>query len=52
MIVLPKEYEIQQFVAIQHPANDMTSPVIAHYDFSSCTTCWSSWTFWATTTRR
>ena len=36
MVVLPKEYEIQQFVAIQHPANDMTSPVITtHYDFGS-----------------
>ena len=35
MVVLPKEYEIQQFVAIQHPANDMTSPVITtHYDLS------------------
>ncbi|MDO5299654.1 MAG: PolC-type DNA polymerase III [Clostridia bacterium] len=36
MVVLPKEYEIQQFVAIQHPANDMTSPVVTtHYDFGS-----------------
>ena len=36
MVVLPKEYEINQFVAIQHPANDMTSPVITtHYDFGS-----------------
>ena len=36
MVVLPKEYEIQQFVAIQHPANDMSSPVITtHYDFGS-----------------
>ncbi len=36
MVVLPKEYEIYQFVAIQHPANDMTSPVITtHYDFGS-----------------
>lgn len=36
MVVLPKEYEIYQFVAIQHPANDITSPVITtHYDFSS-----------------
>ena len=36
MVVLPKEYEIYQFVAIQHPANDMTSPTITtHYDFKS-----------------
>ena len=36
MVVLPKEYEICQFVAIQHPANDMSSPVITtHYDFGS-----------------
>ncbi|MBP3657602.1 MAG: PolC-type DNA polymerase III [Clostridia bacterium] len=36
MVVLPKEYEIQQFVAIQHPANDMSNPVITtHYDFGS-----------------
>ncbi|MBP3427290.1 MAG: PolC-type DNA polymerase III [Clostridia bacterium] len=36
MVVLPKEYEIQQFVAIQHPANDMTNPVVTtHYDFGS-----------------
>ncbi len=36
MVVLPKEYEIYQFVAIQHPANDMESPVVTtHYDFGS-----------------
>ena len=36
MVVLPKEYEIQQFVAIQHPANDMSNPVVTtHYDFGS-----------------
>ena len=36
MVVLPKEYEIQQFVAIQHPANDMESTVVTtHYDFGS-----------------
>lgn len=36
MVVLPKEYEIQQFVAIQHPANDMTNPTVTtHYDFGS-----------------
>ena len=36
MVVLPKEYEICQFVALQHPANDMSSPVITtHYDFGS-----------------
>ena len=36
MVVLPKEYEICQFVAIQHPANDLESPVITtHYDFGS-----------------
>ena len=36
MVVLPKEYEIQQFVAIQHPANDMTNPTVTtHYAFGS-----------------
>ena len=36
MVVLPKEYEICQFVAIQHPANDLNSPTITtHYDFGS-----------------
>ena len=36
MVVLPKEYKIQQFVAINHPANDMTNPTVTtHYDFRS-----------------
>ncbi len=36
MVVLPKEYEIQQFVAINHPANDLSNPVVTtHYDFGS-----------------
>ena len=36
MVILPKTYEINQFTAIQHPANDMESHAITtHYDFSS-----------------
>ncbi|MBQ6858924.1 MAG: PolC-type DNA polymerase III, partial [Clostridia bacterium] len=36
MVVLPKEYKIQQFVAINHPANDMSNPTVTtHYDFGS-----------------
>ncbi|MBQ3078483.1 MAG: PolC-type DNA polymerase III [Clostridia bacterium] len=36
MVVLPKGYEIYQFTAIQHPADDMTTDTVTtHYDFTS-----------------
>ena len=36
LVVLPKEYEINQFTAVQHPADGGdTSVVTTHYDFSS-----------------
>ena len=36
MVVLPKEYDICQFTAVQHPADDLESGTITtHYDFSS-----------------
>jgi len=36
IVVLPKEYHISQFTAIQHPADDTEGGVLTtHYDFSS-----------------
>lgn len=36
IVVLPKGYEIYQFTAIQHPADDKESPIVTtHYDFGS-----------------
>lgn len=36
MVILPKAYEINQFTAIQRPANDQASnAVTTHYDFAS-----------------
>ena len=36
MVVVPEEYEIYQFTAIQHPADDQTTETVTtHYDFNS-----------------
>ena len=36
MVVLPKEYHINQFTAIQHPADDLECGITTtHYDFNS-----------------
>ena len=36
MVVLPQEYDICQFTAVQHPADDLESPTVTtHYDFNS-----------------
>ncbi|HSK69708.1 MAG TPA: PolC-type DNA polymerase III [Candidatus Limnocylindria bacterium] len=36
MVILPKDYEINAFTPIQHPANDLTSPAVTtHYEFKS-----------------
>lgn len=36
MVILPKDYEINQFTAIQRPANDQNTNIITtHFDFAS-----------------
>lgn len=36
IVVLPKEYDITQFTAVQHPADDQnTDTITTHYDFAS-----------------
>lgn len=35
MVILPKGYEINQFTAVQYPANDDKKPITTHFDFRS-----------------
>jgi DNA polymerase-3 subunit alpha (Gram-positive type) len=35
MVILPKGYDINQFTAVQYPANDDKKPITTHFDFRS-----------------
>ncbi|MDD4081443.1 MAG: PolC-type DNA polymerase III [Eubacteriales bacterium] len=35
MVILPKGYDINQFTAVQYPANDDKKPMTTHFDFRS-----------------